>query len=85
MGFENKVFCRGIICDKWNRKTKCYDCEIWICNLCTVTSMVDKKPRCINCYLKTFSPDWDKMNKEFDEMLQHNKKVKDNENEPTIL
>lgn len=58
-----------MVCDKWNRKVKCIDCDTYMCNLCSITSMENKKNYCINCYLKTFSPDWNKLNIEFEEMI----------------
>ena len=32
--------------------------------------MENKKSYCPKCYLSTFSPDWNKMNIEFDEMIK---------------
>ncbi len=66
-----KSFCRNILCNKQNRTNRCCACKVFMCNLCTINSMVKPKlTYCINCYLKTFSPDWKKLNKEFDEMLK---------------
>jgi len=66
-----KVFCKNLLCKKRDRKNRCCDCGVWLCKLCSITSMVKtKKIYCVNCYLKTFSPDWIKLNEEFDEMLQ---------------
>lgn len=62
----------------------CADCGIFLCRLCSITSMEDKKIRCINCYLKSFSPDWNKLNQEFKEMLECNKDVLLKEKEKEI-
>lgn len=69
MQYQKKVFCRGLICDKWNRKVKCFTCSVYVCGTCRIKSLANKKYYCPKCYFKTFSPDWDKMNKEFDEMI----------------
>lgn len=67
---KNKIFCKGLLCDKWNRKVKCSGCAKYVCSLCKIKSMENKRIYCPNCYLGTFSPDWDKMNKEFEEMIK---------------
>lgn len=66
---DKKAFCKGILCRPSDRRFKCADCGIKICKLCSITSMVNKRNYCPQCYLKTFAPDWDKLNKEFEEML----------------
>ena len=81
MDYRKNIFCKGVLCDKWNRKNRCVVCGVWVCNICSVKSSQDNKIRCIDCYLNTFSPDWDKLNKEFEEMLNHNKNTNLNKNE----
>lgn len=49
--------------------------------------MANNKYYCPVCYLSTFSPDWEKMNKEFEEMIINLNKKKESEvkkNETTI-
>lgn len=80
---KNKIFCRGLICDKWNRKITCVGCGKYLCNLCEVRSE-NKKIFCPNCYIKSFSPDWNRLNKEFDEMIQNIFGPKKNEIETVV-
>lgn len=63
---ENKIFCKGLFCDKWNRKVTCSGCGKYLCNLCNIKSTTNKKNYCPNCYL---SVDWNKINDEFEIML----------------
>lgn len=67
--YQKIVFCRGVLCNKFDRKHRCYECGIYICNLCSFQAITNKKYYCPRCYFSTYSPDWDKMNKEFEEMI----------------
>lgn len=63
----NRIFCKGLFCRRTERKNKCIECFRFVCNVCSVRE--GKKLFCIDCYLKTFLPHWDKLNKEFDKMI----------------
>ena len=67
--YQKNIFCKGIICDKWNRRHKCFDCGVYVCGSCEIPAIKNKKIYCPNCYFKTFGPDWKKLNTEFDSMM----------------
>lgn len=64
---KHNSFCKGFLCSKRDRKFNCNHCHRWVCSICSVSE--GKKIYCIDCYLKSFIPNWDKLNKEFDIML----------------
>lgn len=64
---KNNIFCGGVLCRKSDRRYKCITCNKYVCGICSIPE--GKKIYCINCYLKTFSPNWDRLNKEFEEMI----------------
>lgn len=83
---KHKIFCKGIICKKTDRKFICFDCGCHVCSICSIKE--GKKVFCINCYLKSFNPHWEKLNKEFDEMLislNLKKGIKDGEKLPITI
>lgn len=73
VNYQSKIFCKGIFCNTYDRKNKCCDCGKYVCGVCEIPSMTIKgNVYCPGCYLKTFNPDWNKLNKEFDEMIKSN-------------
>ena len=71
---KKKSFCKGVLCKERDRKFICIECKVNVCSLCSVKE--GEKQYCINCYLGSFMPHWDKLNNEFDEMLMTLKLIK---------
>lgn len=78
MSFHSKIYCKGLLCDKWNRKNQCSSCHCYLCKSCVIYCQLDNKKYCPNCYVASFInifdrlPDNDK--KKIEEMeIQTNK------------
>lgn len=69
---QPKAFCKGLFCKNYTRyknNAQCVECGVYLCGVCEIESMENHNTFCVNCYLQTFSPDWEKLNIEFEEML----------------
>ena len=75
--YNKKAFCKGLLCRRIDRKFTSYVSGKKLCSMCVIR---DKKGIVtIDEYfsLKNHNVDWDKLNKEFDEMLKLKDEKKD--------
>lgn len=70
MVFKSGVYCKGLVCDNWNRKShaKCQGCGVAMCSLCSIKAE-NKKVYCPNCYITCKDVNLENINKEIDDFL----------------
>jgi len=65
---QSNSYCKGILCHRTERKHKCTDCGVWVCNNCSL-ELPDKQNKqfmhtfCIDCFTKNHL--------QFEESLTH--------------
>lgn len=47
---RNKIYCKGILCRKSERKKKCCDCNRYVCKRCSIE--LKNKVYCIDCFVE---------------------------------
>lgn len=60
---SNKVYCKGLLCRKYERKKQCCDCLRYVCKSCSIEK--DRKVYCIDCYTKNQLPYSDIVNNDY--------------------
>lgn len=60
---SNKVYCKGLLCKKYERKNRCVDCLRFVCGHCSIEK--DNKIYCIDCYTQNQLPYSDVVNNDY--------------------